>query len=241
MPVQRCNQDPMTELVDGYPRYIDPKMAPDTRRMTFIVLNQIPRFRNIHVCREGGYHLIKMDVMWISPMFHCDRCEVHVEVDQMTRREREFLCTKYPEYRQGYIDLSTVDLVAHRSSSSSTTAAPPPRHPTPIPLILPAPPTEPPSAIHPSIRAPRTRVPPRNQGQTATIAPPPPYSPPRLAIAGFTGSGHSANPVDIDSVPGNGTRSDPINLAEGEWTDEELEYVDDSEEGTSVDNPIMID
>ncbi|THU96397.1 hypothetical protein K435DRAFT_858615 [Dendrothele bispora CBS 962.96] len=228
-PVRRPRQHPMVELVDGYPRYIDPKMAPDTRRMTFIILNEIPRFRNIHVCPRGGYHLIRMDVTWISPEFSCLNCDLNHYVRQMTHRESEFLCNKYPEYKyryEGNVDLSTVDLVARpRSPSSSTAAAPAPPHTTPAAPQPPTLPSYPPSSIRPSIRASRIETHHPIQAstaasapvQTAAVHPPPPYTPPRLAQAGFTGSGHtSVDPIDLDSVPGDGSRSNPIDLVRDE-------------------------
>ncbi|KAK7448051.1 hypothetical protein VKT23_013808 [Stygiomarasmius scandens] len=43
----------------------------------------------------------------------------------------------------------------------------------------------------------------------------PPYSPPVLETAGFSGSGTNTNPVDLDSVADQGTSADPFDLTEG--------------------------
>ncbi|KAK7446680.1 hypothetical protein VKT23_014375 [Stygiomarasmius scandens] len=45
-------------------------------------------------------------------------------------------------------------------------------------------------------------------------SPPPPYTPPVLQVAGFTGTGTIQNPINLESVPGQGTNNDPIDLSQ---------------------------
>ncbi|KAK7433720.1 hypothetical protein VKT23_020601 [Stygiomarasmius scandens] len=46
------------------------------------------------------------------------------------------------------------------------------------------------------------------------LSAPPPYTPPVLQIAGFTGTGTIQNPINLESVPGQGTNDDPIDLSQ---------------------------
>ncbi|THU94093.1 hypothetical protein K435DRAFT_860915 [Dendrothele bispora CBS 962.96] len=91
-----------------------------------------------------------------------------------------------------------------------TKAGIPPQPPT---VALPSPPRKPPSGILPSVRAPRIRAP----------------------AAPVTPVQNTVLRIDINSVVGDGTRSNPIDLAEGE------EDLEDDDEGKSNESPIVIE
>ncbi|KAK7441369.1 hypothetical protein VKT23_016616 [Stygiomarasmius scandens] len=67
-----------------------------------------------------------------------------------------------------------------------------------------------------STDAQRTPSPPPPSPLSPPLPPPPtpPYTPPVLQTAGFTGTGSVQNPINLESVPGEGTNNDPINLSE---------------------------
>ncbi|THU92421.1 hypothetical protein K435DRAFT_862519 [Dendrothele bispora CBS 962.96] len=175
--------------------YLDTALNDDDHRMIFFIISNTERYRRIHLCpgylRSGRpYHRLTM----LRMDFDRHLCRLS--------EEYQARC----EYRYELTADGPVYLPATRPLSPS---------PPPFPLSIAPPPSLPLPPSQAQVSGPAAPTTQQEHPQD----PPPPYTPPVLSIAGFTGVGTRADPVNLDSVEGTGTSTDPIDLCGDDESD----------------------
>ncbi|THU78151.1 hypothetical protein K435DRAFT_876965 [Dendrothele bispora CBS 962.96] len=196
-------------IIRGLPAYLDTAINDDDRRMIFFIISHTPRYRLLHLCpgyrqSDKPYHRLTMPLpmMEFDVEFYCDHCE---RPPYLQEDEKRHLCRLSEEYRARveYRYEMTADGFFYLPAAGPLTPSPPA---SPGPEALPPPPPLP--ALQPQV------LPGPTTQQVHPQGPPPPYTPPVLSTAGYTGVGTRDHPFNLDSVQGTGTSTDPIDLCE---------------------------
>ncbi|KAK7439184.1 hypothetical protein VKT23_017674 [Stygiomarasmius scandens] len=193
-------------LRDGIPIYVSTRLDYKSRRMVYYAIQHLPRLRQIHLCPQWRrsrrlYHILRIDVpWWFDIEVECDWCQARRRYDGFTESERRELRRASPEYLarfEGRFNAQRTPSPPPPQTGSGGVSRPPrTSHRAPPPYSL---------SLHEAI--------PPQPSLAAHNEPPPPYTPPVLQIAGFTGTGTIQNPIEIDSVSGEGTNNSPIDLS----------------------------
>ncbi|THU79957.1 hypothetical protein K435DRAFT_874899 [Dendrothele bispora CBS 962.96] len=196
-------------IVRNLPAYLDIAIRDDDRRMIFFIISNTPRYQRLHLCPgyiQSGkpYHRLTMLPMGFDVDFFCDYCE-RPRPRYLLEDEQRHLCRLSEKYRARfeYRYEMTADGPVYLPATRPLSPSPPA---SPVPFVLPPSPPVSPSQPQVSEAAGPTTQQEHPQG------PPPPYTPPVLSIAGFTGVGTSDDPFNLDSVTGTGSSTDPIDL-----------------------------